>query len=91
MIATWLASLAPSLVKRTLLSLGFGVAIFTGINTVGGQINDLITTSFGGIPADMLGVMQLAGLGTALNMLLGAIAARITLYVMISSSRVIGL
>lgn len=90
MIATWLASIAPSITKRVLLSLGFGVAIFTGINTVGGQITALVTSSFNGIPADMLGVMKLAGLGTGLNMILGAIGTRIALYVMTSSSKIIG-
>jgi hypothetical protein len=90
MIATWLASLAPSLVKRVLLSLGFGVAVITGVNHVGTQLNELIASSFNGIPGDMLAVMNLAGLGTGLNFILGAVAARLTLYVLISSSRVIG-
>lgn len=90
MISTWLASLAPSLVKRVLLSLGFGVAIIAGINEVGGQLTATIASSVQGIPADMISVMNLAGLGTGLNMILGAIAARITLHVLVASSRVIG-
>lgn len=90
MIATWLASLAPSLVKRTLLALGFGVAVIAGISSVAGQLQEYIYANVNGLPADLLGIMNLAGMGTGLNIVLGAIVSRVTLHVLVASSRVIG-
>ena len=90
MIATWLAALAPSLIRRTLLALGFGIAVITGINEVGSHLTGLIYSSVSGMPADMLSVMNLAGLGSGLNIILGGVVSRITLYTLISTSKVIG-
>jgi hypothetical protein len=91
MIATWLATLAPSLVKRTLAALGLGVVVITGLASVGDALNGYISSAFAGLPADLLAIMNLAGIGLGLNIILGAIAARMALYVLMASSRVIGI
>lgn len=88
--AAWLTSLVPSLVGRVLLALGFSVVTITGVDAVGAQIMGYIATAHAGIGADTLAVMNLAGFGAALNILIGAVTARIALYVMTSAAKIIG-
>ncbi|MBI5330714.1 MAG: DUF2523 domain-containing protein [Betaproteobacteria bacterium] len=89
-IAVWLGSILPSLASRVLAALGFAVVQFTGIQAVGSMLASHVSASFGGIPSDILGLMNLAGLGTGMNILLGAITARLTLSYLSQATKIMG-
>lgn len=89
-LAAWLASLVPGLVARVLAAIGFGLVTITGLQLVTGQLLDYVTSSYDGIPGAVLGLMNLAGVGMAMNIILGAITARVALYVLTKSTRIIG-
>ena len=85
-----LASMVPTLVRKVLAALGFGIVTITGLTVVTDALKQNIINTFGGIPGDILAVANLAGMGTAINILLGALSARVALYVLLKSSRIIG-
>lgn len=85
-----LGSLVPGLVAKILLAVGFSVVVVSGVNTVAGELQDYVYQSVGGLPADALMLANLAGLGTGMNIILGAITARLALYVLTSTKRIIG-
>lgn len=89
-LAAWIASLVPSLVGRVLAALGMGLITIGGLTVISSQLLGYITSSIGGLPADVLGILGLAGLGDALNIVVGAITARLSLYALTQSSKVIG-
>ncbi|OYY94267.1 MAG: hypothetical protein B7Y41_08085 [Hydrogenophilales bacterium 28-61-23] len=89
-LAAWIASLVPSLVGRVLAALGMGLITIGGLTVISTQLLAYITSSIGGMPADILGLLGLAGLGDALNIVVGAITARLSLYALTQSSKVIG-
>jgi hypothetical protein len=90
-LALWLTALLPSITKRLLAALGFGVVSVLGVNVVAGQLEAYIYQSVGGFPADMLLLVNLAGFGIALNLILGALTARLALYAMTNTTRILGL
>lgn len=90
-LAAWFASLVPGLTKRVLAALGFGVVVVTGVNAIYGQLEGYIYSSLGQIPSSVLLLLNLGGLGDGLNIVIGAVAARIGLYVLTNSSRIIGI
>jgi hypothetical protein len=89
-LALWIAALVPSLVTKVLASVGFGVVVLTGLTAVTGQLEGYIYSSFGQFPGDIAGLLNLAGFGMAINIILGAITARVSLYVLLKSTRIIG-
>lgn len=89
-IAAWLAAVLPSLALRLLAALGFGVVTFGGLQAVGDTLRDYLIASWAGLPADVLGIVNLAGAGTALNIILSATMVRVTLTVLSSGTRIIG-
>lgn len=89
--AAFLAALVPSLVARVLAALGFGLVTVVGIDFVSDQLLGYLTSSIGGLPASIAGLLGLAGVGAGLNIILGAITARVALYVLTRTSRIIGL
>lgn len=86
----WIASLVPSLVGRVLAALGMGLVTIGGLDVISGILVGYIHTSIGGFPSDVLGLLGLAGLGDGLNIVVGAIVARLTLYSITQSSKIIG-
>lgn len=90
-LGAWLASLVPGLVARVLAALGFGIVTMTGLNTVADTLLNHLYTSYNSIGVSTLQLMNLAGFGEGLNIIIGAITARISLYVLTKSSRIIGI
>ena len=68
-----------TLVGRVLVSLGIGYTVYTGLDTSLGWIEAQISGAFGGLPAQALSVASGAGLGTAVSIVLSAVAARMFL------------
>ncbi|AOS79772.1 hypothetical protein Q5W_12760 [Hydrogenophaga sp. PBC] len=89
-LATFLLAICQPLIGRILLSLGFSVVTITGLNIVIDQLKDAVIDGVGTLPADILNVFLLAGGGTALGLIFGAIAVRLTLWQISKSTRVLG-
>lgn len=89
-LGLWLSAMIPTLVGKVLAALGFGLITLTGLETVTDILLSQVTSSVGGIPTDILQLLNLAGMSTGLNMLLGAMAARFALYMLTTSTRLVG-
>ena len=74
-----LVQAAGTLVGRVLLSLGIGYVTYTGLDSSLDWIKSQIASAFGGVPSQAMSVMSACGAGTAVSIVLGAIAARMFL------------
>lgn len=89
-VALWLAALLPSLVGRVLFALGMGVATLTGFTLAWDTLKNIIITNFQGIPADITALIGLAGVGTGLGIIFGAITARVAFAALLSAKKIVG-
>lgn len=89
-VAVWLAALLPSLVARVLAALGMGVITVTGFTLAWDSLKAIIIGHFQGFPADIAALVGLAGIGTGLGIIFGAITARVTFSALMSASRIAG-
>jgi len=89
-LATFLLAICQPLIGRILLSLGFSVVTITGLNIVIDQLKDAIIDGVSTLPADALNLFLLSGGGTAMGLIFGAIATRLTLWQISKSTRVLG-
>lgn len=90
-LAVWLASMVPSLVAKVLAALGMGVLTITGFTIAWNTVKAMIIFHFAGMPAAILGLSSLAGVGEALGIIFGAITARVAYTALISSSKIVGM
>lgn len=70
---------AGTLVGKVLISLGIGYVTYTGLDTSLDWIKSQIALSVGGLPAQTVSVLGAAQVGSALSVVLSAIAARMLL------------
>ncbi len=89
-LAIWLSGMVPSLVGRVMLALGLGVLTITGIDLAWGSLRTTLLAALAGLPADVIGLAGLAGVGDALGYVLGSITARVTLAALTNSARIVG-
>lgn len=68
----WVATVGTAFVTRMLYTLGFGVATFTGLTLVLDELLGYITSSFSDLPADIVGMLGLYGIDTAMNIMLSS-------------------
>lgn len=71
-----LVQAAFSIVGRVLISLGFAYLTMTGIDTSLDWIKGQIASSVGGLPAQALAVLSACRVGSAVAIVLSALAAR---------------
>jgi len=89
-VGTYIASLVQPLLAKVLMSLGFSVVTIIGVEAIFTQLRNQLQTSFGGLPADMLNLFLLAGGGTGMGMILGAITTRLMLWQIQRSTQILG-
>lgn len=70
---------AGTLVGRVLISLGFGYVSYTALDTSLAWIRSSISSGFSNFGGQTMAVLSAAGVGTALNIVLSALAARLLL------------
>lgn len=90
-LGLWLAALVPSLVARVLAALGFGLVAVTGLTAITQQLETYVMNSVGGMGGAILGLLNLAGMSDALNILLGAMTARIALFLLTKGTQIVGI
>lgn len=81
-LAKFLDQYLGSFARNVLSSLGIGVISYAGIKTVFDQLVLLAQTHFNSIGSDALAVVQLAGIGEAIGIIVGAITFKLTMTTM---------
>ncbi|MEM1188116.1 MAG: DUF2523 domain-containing protein [Pseudomonadota bacterium] len=71
----WLIAVIPGVVARVLGALGIGYIGFSGLNLVSDQIGAFLRAQFGGLPGDMISILNLMGVGTGIEMLISGVIA----------------
>lgn len=77
--SSFLMGIAGSLAARVLLSLGFGVFSYAALNTLATTVVNNVTTNYNQIDTTALNLLNLAGGGEAMGILLGALVTRASL------------
>lgn len=75
--ADWLLSMVGPLAKRVLSALGIGWVTFEGLGALFDQARNAFVASWGAMGSSVLTVIELAGVGVALGVILGALTARL--------------
>lgn len=86
--AAFLLSMVGPLVARILLSLGFAVVTFVGMDLVVNELISRAQTAYGSMPAMMLQLAGLAGIGQALSIITGAVLTKVAILAMQKSTRI---
>lgn len=79
-----------SIVGRILLSVGFSVVSFKGMDIVIDSLKSRVISAAGGLPADVFNLFLLAGGGYCMNMLFGAISFRLAYWTATRATRLLG-
>lgn len=78
-IAAFLMAIASSLAARVMLSLGFGIVSYAAINALASTVTTQVTANFNSMAAVPLALLNLAGAGEAIGILLAAMVASASL------------
>lgn len=79
LLARLLTGLSRGLLKNVLLGAGLMLGSYAIVMMAFSQAVNAVSGSMGGIPADVLALISLAGFDHAMSIILSAIATRITL------------
>jgi len=86
----WLAGLMAPLTARVLMALGFQVVTITGMSLVLDQLKAMVIAQFGQVHAAGFQLATLAGVGTALGIIFGAIATRVAIWQIQQGTKILG-
>jgi len=75
-LAAWLLAMAGPLAAKVLASLGIVWLTYEVLNTLAASVQAQVIALWGGMPAAMLALANLAGLTGAVGIMLGALVAR---------------
>lgn len=89
-IGTWLLGLVQPWVAKILVALGFNVVTITGMNVAFDTIKGRFVDGVSALPVDLLNLFLLAGGGTGLGIILGAMATRLALWQVQNSVKILG-
>jgi hypothetical protein len=78
-LASFLMSIAGSLAARVLISLGFGVFSYAAMDTLASTVKNNVTTNYNQLDGVALNLLNLAGGGEAVGILLAALVTRASL------------
>jgi hypothetical protein len=74
-----LVQAAGSLVGKVLLSLGIGLAVYSGVDASITWARDFAVASFSALPADAVGIASTMKVGVVISMLCSAVVTRLTI------------
>ncbi len=78
-LATFLMSIAGSLAARVMLSLGFGIVSYASIITLANTVVNNVTANYNNLDTVTFNLLNLAGAGQALGIILSALVTRASL------------
>jgi len=74
-----LLKIAPTLVGQVLISLGIGVATYTGLSASIDFLKTNFVTAVMGLPPEVVGMLGLMKVGSCVSMLFSAMVIRLTI------------
>lgn len=74
-----LVSAAGSIVGRVLISLGIGYVTYQGLSTAMDYMKNLVWTNLGSLAADIVQLVSVLEVDTAINIMFSAVAARLVI------------
>lgn len=77
LLGAFLSASVGSLAKKALLALGLGTVTYAGLQAAFDAAKTQVINSYGLMPANALAIADLAGVGQAIGIMLGAMAARV--------------
>ena len=77
--AQFLMAISGSIAARVLLSLGIGIVSYSAINTLAQTVKNNVTQNYNALDSVVLSLLNLAGAGEALGILLAALITRASL------------
>ena len=89
-IGTWLLSLVAPFIGRVLAALGFSIVTITGFQIAINALKDQLISNVNQLPAEMLQIALLGGIGEGLGMITAAIAVRVLLWQIQNATKVLG-
>lgn len=89
-LGTWLLSLVQPMLGRILTALGFSVVSIVGMEAMLSQLRSMVSSSLGGMSADMFNVFLLAGGGQALGIITGALTTKLLLWQIQNATKILG-
>lgn len=89
LIGAWLATSIGGLVKRALVAIGLGTVTYTGLQTVFSSVQAKVIANYGLLSGASLQLVDLAGVGQVIGIILGALAARVGIAVVSKFGRVL--
>jgi hypothetical protein len=89
-IGVWILSLVQPLMSRILVALGFSVVSIVGLDAIFTQLKAQLSADFAALPADMLNLFLLAGGGTGLGIIFGAMTTKLILWKVQQGTKILG-
>jgi hypothetical protein len=74
---------------RVLMAIGFATVTFTGVTVAMNNLIEFAQTNWSSLPATVLQLASIAGIPLALGMVFGAGMARVTLWMVANSTKLI--
>lgn len=78
-LAVWLMSLIGPLVLQALIAVGVGTLTVAGIDVAVNQCVSWLTSAVGGMSSDLVNVLAMSGVFTAMSYIGGGISARLAM------------
>lgn len=88
--AQLLMAMVSPLIARIMVTLGLSMVTFVGMDLVMDQVIATAQNAWGGLPAGILQLAGLAGVGQALSIIFGAIMTRVLIWNLSKTTRMLG-
>lgn len=89
LLGAFLSTAIGALAKKALVALGLGTLTYVGLDVAFNAAKAQVISSFGATSADSLALINLAGVGQAIGIILGALSARVGLAALSRIGRVL--
>lgn len=89
-LGTFILSLLQPALARILTALGFSVVSIVGMDAIFEQMKSQLAMNLSAMPVAALQMILLAGGGTAIGIVLGAIATKLLLWKAAQATRILG-
>lgn len=88
--AQLIMAMVSPLIARIFVTLGLSMVSFVGMDLLMDQVIAYAQNAWGGLPAGILQLAGLAGVGQALSIIFGAIMTRVLIWNLSKTTRILG-
>lgn len=82
LLGAFLATSIGALVRKAMVAIGLGTITYTGLQSAFNGVQASVIANYGALDASALQIADLAGVGQAIGIILGAMAARVGIAVL---------